>query len=468
MSVANILTPSLPSLPTAAQVTLTILEDAGYESWCVGGLVRDALMGRVAYDVDIATAASWQSVRDALEPCGFPVFETGTKHGTVTALVNDMRLEITTYRIDGIYHDNRHPETVKFVRSITEDLARRDFTANAIAYHPQRGFCDPFGGQADIEAGILRAVGCPQKRFKEDALRILRGIRFASQLGFSIENETEQGMRKEAPLMNSLAVERVARELEGILCGPHVHDALIAYVDLLGVVMPEVLPLKGFDQKTPYHIYDVLEHTAYVVQNTPPYPLVRWAAFFHDFGKPRAFFTDEAGTGHFYGHAEISTELARCIMKRFKMSPQFADDVLVLVKCHDDVIEAKPKAVKRVLCRLGGRVDLFRALCDLKRGDALSQAPHCRGRVDAANELDAILDEILATQEAFSLHDLAIKGGDIIALDIPAGPAIGSILHATLDAVIDEKLPNERGALIKFAKDTYHSQVSLDERAAGK
>ncbi|MEG1516863.1 MAG: HD domain-containing protein [Raoultibacter sp.] len=447
---------SLPVLPPAAHTALAALEDAGYEAWCVGGFVRDALMDRLSADVDIATSACWQSVRDIFTARGYAVFETGTKHGTVTALVDGMRLEITTYRIDGSYLDNRHPTTVEFVRSIEEDLARRDFTVNAIAYHPLRGFRDPYDGCADIKAGILRAVGCPKKRFEEDALRILRGVRFASQLSFSLEAKTAQSMREQAPLMKTLAAERVAHELEGMLCGTRIHDTLLEYVDVLGVIMPELLPMKGFDQKTPYHRYDVLEHTAYVVQNTPPYPLVRWAALFHDFGKPRAFFTDDAGVGHFYGHAEISCELANTAMRRLKMSPRFADDVLLLVKHHDDVIEPTPRAVKRMLHRLQGRVDLFRALCDLKRGDALSQAPHCRARVEAANELEVLLDKILAAQEAFSLHDLAIKGGDVIALGVPAGPAVGSILEAALNAVIDEKLPNERKALWRFVKDTYH------------
>ncbi|MEG2261017.1 MAG: HD domain-containing protein, partial [Raoultibacter sp.] len=230
------------------------------------------------------------------------------------------------------------------------------------------------------------------------------------------------------------------------------HDALMAYVDVLATVMPEVRPLVGFDQKTPYHIYDVWEHTAYVVQNTPPYPLVRWAALFHDFGKPQAFFTDEAGVGHFYGHAALSVDAARTIMRRLKMSPRFAADVITLVKYHDDVIAPQPKAIKRVLQRLGGRVDLFRALCDLKRGDARSQAPHCHKRVALADELEATLDALLADDQAFSLRDLAIKGGDVIALGVSAGPAVGHILNAALDAVIEESVPNEYDALCAFVQ----------------
>ncbi|MEG0619751.1 MAG: HD domain-containing protein [Raoultibacter sp.] len=440
------------ALAPQATLALAVLEQGGHEAWCVGGFVRDALLGRDAYDIDLATAASWQVVRDLFEARGFPVFETGVKHGTVTVVIDDMRLEITTYRSDGVYLDARHPQTVTFVRTIEEDLARRDFTINAIAYHPARGLCDPYGGRADIATHTLRAVGCARQRFAEDALRILRGIRFASQLGFSLEADTLCGMREQAQLMDCLAVERVAHELEGLLCGAWAHDALMAYVDVLATVMPEVRPLVGFDQKTPYHIYDVWEHTAYVVQNTPPYPLVRWAALFHDFGKPQAFFTDEAGVGHFYGHAALSVDVARTIMRRLKMSPRFAADVITLVKYHDDIIAPQPKAIKRVLQRLGGRVDLFRALCDLKRGDARSQAPHCHKRVALADELEATLDALLADEQAFSLRDLAIKGGDVIALGVSAGPVVGRILNAALDAVIEESVPNEYDALCAFVQ----------------
>lgn len=461
-------TARFPVLPPEATCALNVLEKGGYEAWCVGGFVRDALMGRPACDIDITTAARWQTVRDLFEANGFPVFETGTKHGTVTAIIDTMRLEITTYRSDGDYLDNRHPSAVTFVNCIEEDLARRDFTINAIAYHPQRGFCDPFGGCNDIEAGILRAVGCAQQRFSEDALRILRGARFVSQLGFCLEEKTAQGMREQAPALDSLPVERIAHELEGLLCGAFAHRALMTCTDVIATALPELRAMKGLDQKTPYHIYDVLEHTAYVIQNTPPYPLVRWAALFHDFGKPQAFFTDEAGVGHFYGHAAISAELAQATMKRLKMSPRFANDVVLLVKYHDEVIEPKPKAVKRVLRRLGGRADLFQALCDLKRGDALSQAPQCRPRAELADTLKATLDEILMEHQALSLKDLALKGKDVIALGIPAGPLVGQTLNALLDAVIDEKVLNERDALCKFAQNNARLQLSLDEHARGK
>lgn len=439
-------------LPPHAAASIGVLERAGFEAWCVGGFVRDALMGRPAGDIDIATSARWEKAQAAFEAAGYRTHETGVKHGTITAIVDGEAVEITTYRIDGPYLDARHPDSVRFVRDIASDLDRRDFTMNAIAYHPQRGLFDPHDGAGDIEAGIVRAVGDPQRRFAEDALRILRACRFASQLGFAIDADTLCGMESCAPLLSSIAFERVSKELQGFVCGAHVHDALMACVDVLAELMPELAAMKGFDQRTPYHIYGVLEHTAYVMQNTPPYPLVRWAALFHDMGKPRAFFAGDDGVGHFYGHAKLSIELARPIMKRLALPSSLADDVLLLVRYHDDVIEPAPKSVKRMLRRLDGRVDLFRAMCDLKRGDALSQAPQCHGRVALADELDRVLDGILEAQEAFSLKDLAINGTDLIALGMAPGPAIGQLLEAALEAVIDEKVPNEKGALLAFVR----------------
>lgn len=435
-----------------ARAALDVLESAGYEAWAVGGFVRDALRGVAGQDVDIATAASWQQAAAAFRARGYAAHETGVAHGTITAIVSGEPIEITTYRIDGAYSDSRHPDSVTFVRDIASDLDRRDFTMNAIAYHPARGLCDPHDGAADIEAGLIRAVGDPVRRFDEDALRILRACRFASQLGFTIDAATLNGMRSRASLLSKIASERILKELQGFVCGSHIHDALMGCSDVLAHVIPELAAMKGFDQKTPYHVYDVLEHTAYVMQNTPAYPLVRWAALFHDMGKPRAFFADESGRGHFYGHANISIELARPVMKRLGMPASLASDVLLLVKYHDDVVEPAPKAVKRMLRRLDGRTDLFRAMCDLKRGDALSQAPRCRERVALADELDRVLDAILEADEAFSLKKLAIDGNDLIALGIEPGPALGRLLDEALDAVIDEQVPNDRDALLGFVQ----------------
>ncbi|WP_246600067.1 CCA tRNA nucleotidyltransferase [Gordonibacter massiliensis (ex Traore et al. 2017)] len=449
------------ALPPHAARALSVLEEAGYEAWCVGGFVRDALLGRPCADVDIATDAPWRDVQRAFEAAGWRTHETGTAHGTLTVVDEGEALEITTYRADGAYTDARHPEAVSFVRTIEEDLARRDFTVNALAYHTARGILDPYGGRADLEARTIRAVGDPAKRFSEDALRILRACRFASQLGFGIDADTYAGMMANKNQLLRISAERVTHELECLLLGEHVREALMGTVDVLAAVLPELVACKGFEQRTPYHIYDVLEHTARVVQGTPPYPLVRWAALFHDTGKPAAFFQDPEGTGHFYGHAKISVRLAQCAMGRLALSPAFVGRVLTLVRYHDDVVEPTSKSVKRALARLGGDVELFRALCDLKRGDALAQAPQCAGRVALADELDAVLDGVLEADEAFTLKKLGVDGRDAMAAGIPQGPDVGAALAAALDAVIDERVPNERGALLAFL-DAWRAGLAAD------
>ncbi len=443
-------------IPETAQRVIDVLEQGGCEVWTVGGFVRDALLGRPCHDIDLTTDAHWPQVKELCEAAGLHTFETGVEHGTLTVTCQDDVFEVTTFRTDGTYSDARHPDQVAFVGSIDEDLARRDFTINAMAYRPRSGLRDPFGGAADLESSIIRAVGDPETRFGEDALRILRAIRFSSQLGFEIETATMQGMRARQGLLDEIAAERIEHELEGLLLGDHVCTAIMSCEDVLAQVLPELEPMRGLDQRTPYHIYDVLEHTAHVVQNTPAYPLVRWAALFHDMGKPATFFTDEDGIGHFYGHPAISVEIARSIMRRLKMSPRFAHDVLALVAHHDEQVEPTPRAVKRMLQKLDGRPDLFRALCDLKRADALSQAPGCRGRVKLACDLDDCLTAIMAEHQAFRLSDLAIDGNDVMALGVEPGPRVGALLHAALDAVIDEKAANDREALTTFVRDALH------------
>lgn len=438
-------------LPEAAIRVVSILEAGGFEAWFVGGFVRDALLGRPCSDIDIASNASWQQAQALFEAAGFKTHETGVAHGTLTVLVGDDAFEVTTYRRDGAYSDSRHPSSVEFVSSIEEDLARRDFTMNAIAFHPLRGLLDPYGGVGDLQAKTIRAVGDPAKRFSEDALRILRACRFAAQLGFDIEEETLFGMLSNKGIVYRVSAERVTHELDRLLTAPFAGSALVKYVDVLSCVLPELVSMKGFEQHTPYHIYDVLEHTAHVVDGVPAYRLVRWAALFHDMGKPACFFFGENGVGHFYGHANVSVMLARGVMSRLKMSPAFANRVLTLVKHHDEVVEPTPRAVKRMLARLDGNVELFHALCDLKRGDARGQAPHCcAGRIDAAYELEKVLADIQKANEAFTLQSLAIDGHDVMALGIPHGPEVGKALSRALDAVIDEKVPNEKGALLDY------------------
>lgn len=442
--------PALPVPPQARRV-IEVLEAAGFEAWCVGGFVRDSLLGRPVSDIDIACSALWPQTEEACLAAGMRVHRTGEKHGTVTVVCDDAAFEVTTFRVDGAYSDARHPDEVRFVRSLKEDLARRDFTINAMAYHPLRGLADPFGGLEDARRGIIRTVGDPAQRFGEDALRILRACRFSSQLGFSLDGATYQAMLEGKRGLLRVSSERITAELQKLLLGDNVRDALLQTVDVISAVLPELVAMKGFDQCTPYHCHDVLEHTARAVAGTPPYPLVRWAALFHDMGKPAAFFKEPGGRGHFYGHAKISVPLARGIMDRLTFSTAFRDRVLLLVERHDDVFDATPRAVKRALARMGGNVELFRALCDLKRGDASAQAPaYAEERMRRADDLLRVLDGILAEGEAFTLKHLAVNGRDAMDAGIAQGPSVGAALAAALDAVIDEQIPNDRETLLAF------------------
>ena len=439
------------ALPDYALRALALLEEGGYEAWCVGGCVRDALLKRPVNDFDIATSACWEETERILAAGGFAIHRTGTKHGTITASLDGHALEITTYRSDGAYSDGRHPDAVEFVQGIEEDLARRDFTINALAYHPERGLLDCHGGIEDMQSGLLRAVGDPVKRFKEDGLRILRGCRFSSQLGFTIEHETLQAMKSCKLMLTRVSGERIVHELDGLLLGEHVHDALMECVDVLVAVLPEIAACKGFDQHSPYHIYDVWEHTAWVVQRAPATRLARWAALLHDIGKPAACFF-EGERAHFFGHAKLSALLAEEIMARLPVAPRFASDVVALVKIHDHQIAATPRSVRKALSQMNGDVELFGTLIEIKRADALAHSELGMKRVELANDLELVLEQVLADESAFTVRQLAINGNDVIALGIPAGPEVGKALDAALNAVIDERIPNDHAALCEFVR----------------
>lgn len=438
-------------LPPAALRVICALEDAGFEAWAVGGFVRDSILGRPVSDVDIACSARWEQTKAACEQAGMRVHETGAAHGTVTVVADGEAFEVTTFRSDGTYSDKRHPDHVEFVASIQKDLARRDFTVNALAYHPERGLVDPFGGASDIRSRIIRTVGKPQTRFSEDALRILRACRFASQLGFDIEPDTYQAMTECKSELLAVSRERVTAELQKLLLGEHVRAALLGTVDVLSMVLPELVAMKDFDQHTPYHAYDVLEHTARAVEAAPFQPLVRWCALFHDMGKPAAFFQTETGRGHFYRHAKISVQLARCAMGRLTLSPSFVEKVLLLVEHHDDVVPETPRAVKRMAHRLGDSPELFEALCAMQRADAAAQAPAFSAeRMRHADALKRIFEQIQQDDAVFSLRQLAVNGRDVMDAGVRQGPAVGAVLDRVLEAVIEEEVPNDRTALLSY------------------
>ena len=330
---------NLPLSPGAAKA-LALLLAAGYEAWIVGGCVRDALLGLPPKDYDLTTSALPEETQRVF--AAYPRIETGLRHGTVTVLLEGEPLEITTYRVDGAYSDARHPDGVTFTRSLRQDAARRDFTINAMAYAPGQGLQDFFGGQADLAQGTIRAVGRAETRFHEDALRILRALRFASVLDFTLEAETHQAALACAPLLAAISPERVFSELGKLLCGKAAGRVLRTYPQVLGAVVPEILPMVGFDQRNAHHCYDVWTHTAVAVDHVPPELPLRLAMLFHDIGKPDTFSLGEDGQGHFYGHARRSVEQAEAILTRLRAPRQVRETVLLLVRYHDAVLEESP------------------------------------------------------------------------------------------------------------------------------
>lgn len=436
----------MPELPEQVNTVLRRLREAGYAAYAVGGCVRDRLMGAAPTDYDVATAALPEQVASMF--AGDRAVGTGMKHGTVTVLLDAMPIEVTTFRVDGDYADARHPDAVAFTPSLAEDLARRDFTINAMAWSAESGVIDPFGGQADLQSRLIRCVGDPDARFTEDALRILRALRFASVLGFAIEERTAAALRRNRERLKKISAERVASELCKLICGTDVRRILLDYTDVLGVVLPELLPMRGLDQRNVHHIYDVLEHTAVAVERVPPEPILRWAALLHDSGKPACFTLDENGTGHFYGHPKESARLADAALRRLKKDTETRERVVRLVQYHDTQIGPAEKPVKRALHQFGP--ETFFQLLALKRADNLAQSPEYRDRQAYYDEVERLARDILERKDCFSLKDLAVRGGDLIAAGMAPGKDLGAALQTLLNAVIDGKAENEKEALLAF------------------
>lgn len=435
-------------LSKQAESIIGSLYDSGYEAYAVGGCTRDMIMGRESQDTDITTSATPEEIKKVFR--SLHTIDTGIRHGTVTVLMDGIPFEITTYRTEKGYSDGRHPDKVTFTRSLTEDLKRRDFTVNSIAYSPRDGFVDPFGGREDIERGLLRCVGNPKERFTEDSLRILRGLRFCSVLGFSIEKNTVEAMRECKELLSIVSKERIFSELTKLICGKNVRDVLVSYSDILEVILPEIKGMKGFDQHNFHHIYDVLEHTAAVTESIPPVPHLRYAALFHDCGKPDCFSTDENGVGHFYSHPSVSAKKAEEALLRLKSDTKTREAVIKLVKTHDTPIEESERIIKKRLRSMGE--ELFFDLIRLKRADTKGLAPEFHGREKHFDTLEKMAEEIIEKEECFSLKDLKINGNDLIREGF-IGKEIGSALSAALEAVIDGRVKNEKEALLSFCSE---------------
>ena len=433
----------------AAKAVLKRLRDSGYEAYVVGGSVRDSLLGLIPHDYDVTTSALPEVSKALFE--GFTVVETGIKHGTVTVVINGEPIEVTTFRCDGDYSDGRHPENVSFTGDLSEDLKRRDFTVNAMAYSEEGGLVDLFDGRSDLENGIIRTVGDPEERFTEDALRILRALRFASTYDFKIEKETEKAIRKLRGSLSLLSAERIFSELKKLIVGKGAERILLEYPEVITEILPELKEAVGFDQRTPYHLYDVYTHTVKTLAACPPDTVTRLSALFHDCGKPDTF-KETDGVGHFFGHASVSAEKTSAAMLRLKSDNKTKDAVVTLVKYHDTDVQENEKNVKRWLGRL--TPEIFGRLIDLKIADNSAKTDESLARLKKYKNIKRIAKEVLEKEECFSLRQLEINGSDLISLGVPRGRAIGETLELLLDKVISGECENKRETLLEFVVAT--------------
>ena len=432
----------------AAQDVLLRLEAAGYEAYLVGGCVRDLLRGAAPHDYDITTSARPEAVLALFDGFAIP---TGLQHGTVTVRCGGESFEVTTFRADGTYSDHRRPDSVIFSRSLEEDLQRRDFTVNAMAMDLRGKVYDFHGGAEDLQKGVIRCVGEPAVRFDEDALRIMRALRFAAVLGYSIEAETAAAMERCAPLLHHIAAERLREELTKLLLGDGAAEILLRYPQILGVFLPEILPTVGFDQQNYHHLYDVWAHTVHAVGAAPKDALLRWIMLLHDLGKPACFTVDAAGVGHFYGHDELGARMASQIMARLRFDKKTAAQVELLIGRHMRQIEPTEKAVGRVLRQLGE--ESLRQLLAVKRADAAACHPAFAWQTGQLDEVEAVLEKLLKQEVCFTMRNLAVDGHDLMALGL-RGKEIGRTLDELLMRVAEGELPNEKAALLAWVEET--------------
>jgi len=430
-------------LPKYVLDCLQCLEAAGFAAYAVGGCVRDDCLGLTPHDYDLCTSALPYEIQAVFADRQLVL--AGLKHGTVGVVTDSGVVEITTFRTEGSYADNRHPDWVEFVEDITRDLARRDFTVNAMAFSPARGYADPFGGRDDLEKGVLRCVGDPDLRFREDSLRILRGVRFAVRYGFAVEETTARAMEELAPLMENLARERVFEELSRLLPLVSAGD-LIRFAPVLAAVIPELGPMIGFDQRSPHHAYDLFTHTAHVTAGVPGETAIRWAALLHDVGKIPCFTLDETGRGHFYGHAKTGAAMADDILRRLKAPTALRTRAVTLIERHMTRLEPEKKTLRRQLSRLGW--DTVRDILALQRADMGSKGTGKDHDFQQFDRIDALLEEIAREESCLTLRDLAVNGHDLVGLGF-RGQEIGFVLNNLLEQVLEETLPNQREALLR-------------------
>jgi len=437
-------------IPQEVSWILHKLNQAGFEAYVVGGCVRDSLLGREPHDWDITTNAEPLQVKQIFKR----TLDTGLQHGTVTVMNRGTGYEVTTYRIDGDYSDHRRPESVSFTKKLEEDLRRRDFTINAMAYHPDEGLKDFFDGEKDLREGIIRAVGDPDERFDEDALRIMRAVRFAAQLGFTIEEKTREAIKAHAGELSMVSVERIEAELTKLICSPHPEETEELYkLGITAVILPEFDRMMETPQNTPYHFTDVGHHTIVVMQNVSPSKIMRYTALLHDIAKPECRSVDEKGVDHFYNHPERGEPLAEKIMRRLKLDNHTIEEVKLLVRWHDFGIKDEMTAARfrRGMNRMG--IEHFPEYLEIRLADMAGQSDYRLEEKKARAELiQKLYREQLENSPALTLKDLAVKGRDLMDAGIQAGPEMGNILKELMDMVLEDPALNEKNVLLEAAK----------------
>lgn len=431
------------------------LYEKDYEAYAVGGCVRDSILGKNPQDWDITTSASPDIVMEIFKSRAIP---TGLKHGTVTVLVGDESFEVTTFRIDGEYFDGRRPETVSFTQDIKEDLSRRDFTINAMAYNDKTGLVDFFGGLEDLQNKLIRCVGNAQERFDEDYLRMLRAYRFSAVLQFELEASLVESCMMNKKKLISISAERIRTEIDKLLTGGDWQYIKRFFDDFSDVLMPEVNALKGIGQNNKYHYLDVYDHTFEVLKNTPPAVDMRLTALFHDTGKALTKTTDALGIDHFHGHQKKSADIAFDIMKRLKYDNKTINDVVALVRTHDDRMKPEKKNIRKLICRLG--VEKAYKNLQIQYADIMGQSRFSQEEnLPILKECFRLFDEVVVKNEACSIKQLAITGMDIMnEFNIRPGEKVGEILNSLLEAVLDDPEMNTKEVLIKTAKLIYKNE----------
>ena len=441
-------------MPRYVSQAINLLKNAGFSAYAVGGCVRDTFLKKAPYDWDITTSARPDEMKTVFKD--FKCFDAGIKHGTLSVVTDGHILEITTMRIDGGYSDGRHPDSVSFTSDIETDLSRRDFTVNAMAYSPYDGFADPFGGREDLKNSIIRCVGEPDRRFNEDALRIIRGLRFASVLGFEIEKNTAESIIKNRALLGGIAKERIRAELLKLLCGKDVRRILMDFAPVFFEIIPELEPMYKFPQNTPYHIYDVWEHTAAAVEAVDSDPILRMTMLLHDLGKPEKLTVDPDGTAHFKKHQEVSYQKSLIILNRLRFSKTEQEEISAIIRYHD----LRPKGDKTEIKLIASEItpQLFKRLFPIFRADAMAQNPlNLPQKLKELDKSEKELDNAVQNGECMSIGELEINGDNLKNIGF-CGKEIGTMLSLLLKKVIVGEVKNKKDKLLEVSKALYFNK----------